>query len=115
RRELELARADFEQALRGAPDSYLAGIGRARVLEQLARTSGRTDAALAALAAYDALLAPAGGRAVAVTPRPRVPAQLGRDRALLALGRTEDARAALDAALALRPSLRADVGDPGDR
>jgi tetratricopeptide (TPR) repeat protein len=88
---LDLAAADFDAALRAAPDDAIAALGKAQVLE-------RRGPPAAALAAYEA------AARVAVIQAHKLRAALGRARALTALGRTADATAALDEARRIDPA-----------
>ena len=87
--KLDVALADLDRV----PGSALATLGRARILES-------TAAPDVVLAAYDALLH------VAVVREHRLQAQLGRRRALVKLGRTGEAEAALRAAREINPARR---------
>jgi eukaryotic-like serine/threonine-protein kinase len=84
-KQIEPALADFRRALVSAPDHYLALAGIAKA--HLAR-----DHFEESLAAFDHLLT------IAATDWRRVEAHLGRARCLFRLGRTEEARQAVDSA-----------------
>ncbi len=92
RKQWEAARDAFAAALTQAPGQVLARAGRAQAYEAL----GRMDEALAD---FDRLLE------AAVNDWQRREAHLGRARALARLGRTADARHALDQARLLDPTL----------
>ena len=97
RKEFVKARADFSAALAGRPGYYLAALGLARVLEQMAAWPE-------ALAAYDALLVEsAPGKAMTVNDGQRAEAHLGRARALAQLARVEDSHRAVDDARPFDP------------
>jgi serine/threonine protein kinase len=97
-KELTQALDDFEAVLRQAPDNFLAAFGRARAREQ----RGEHEQALAA---YEYLLTRprADGPPVAVTEDQSVEAHKGRYRMFVRLGRSEQARQALNDLNALDP------------
>jgi tetratricopeptide (TPR) repeat protein len=89
----------FRQALKRAPDNYLAAAGTARAYEELNDPKN-------ALEAYRYLLTKPRGNAVAVTPGQQVQAYLGQSRALAKLGRKEEADPALREAERIDPAAK---------
>jgi tetratricopeptide (TPR) repeat protein len=92
RNDPERAGAEFDAALRVAPDNYLAAIGKARLLENQQRREQ-------ALAAFDHVLK------IAVTDWQRFEGHAGHARVLVALGRLDEARQALGQARSLNTAL----------
>jgi tetratricopeptide (TPR) repeat protein/tRNA A-37 threonylcarbamoyl transferase component Bud32 len=93
--KLDQAQGDFEAGREASPSNAMAVLGIARVWEV-------RDEDERALAAYSAMVSSDEGRApVAVTPGQRLEGHLGRYRALVRLGRAEEARQALQEAAAI--------------
>jgi tetratricopeptide (TPR) repeat protein len=103
--ELRKALDLFQRALKGAPGNRLAAAGRARVYEELGEPEK-------ALEAFNSLLAPShpGGVPLAVTPGQQAEALQGRYRALIRLGREDEARRALQEARRIDPAASAARG-----
>ncbi|HYV38269.1 MAG TPA: tetratricopeptide repeat protein, partial [Gemmataceae bacterium] len=98
RGQLKEALSDFDAALDKLPMLFLASAGRGRALELLDRHQDALDN-------YDKILT-----GIAKTDWQRLEGYLGRARALAALGRVDDAQAALEHAEEIMPGITEAVG-----
>lgn len=103
----EDAERAFEEAVRLAPDSFLAAVGKARALEKLGQHEQ-------ALGAYDEMLtaSEAKNSPLVLAPWQKVAAHLGKARALRELGQSKDADVELEHAKMINPQAKEEVEQP---